>query len=277
MLYDSEFKRLQSSLEYQKRELINELKELPEGVFYSYESKGYLNYSERLPKGGNRKKEHRTGVTRNPARLFSLVRKEYVTEALEIIDRDLKLIREMAERFEPIDENSVMEDFVKEHPNLTEGIYRDTWKTLAEKSGEEARRSVKAKPEEGQSLFYEDGLKSTAADGTKRRSLGEVVIGSRLNYYEIPYEFEKPFAHPDLRGRFSPDFTIVRPRDGKVIYWEHIGKVNDEAYLAYNKYKLNEYEKYGIVPWNNLIVSYGQSDYGINEKLIDGLIQGWLL
>lgn len=277
MLYDSEFKSFQSSLEYQKRELINELKELPEGVFYSYESKGYLNYSERLPKGGNRKKEHRIGVTRNPVRLFSLVRKEYVIEALEIIDRDLKLIREMAERFEPIDENSVMEDFVKEYPNLAEGIYRDTWKTLAEKSGKEARRSVEAKPEEGPSLFYEDGLKSTAADGTRRRSLGEVVIGSRLNFYGIPYEFEKPFAHPDLRGRFSPDFTIVRPRDGKVIYWEHIGKVNDEDYLAYNKYKLNEYEKYGIVPWSNLIISYSQSDYGINEKLIDGLIQGWLL
>jgi hypothetical protein len=34
---------------------------------------------------------------------------------------------------------------------------------------------------------------------------------------------------------------------------------------------------YGIVPWDNLIVSFSQADNGINEKLIDALIQGWLL
>ena len=58
---------------------------------------------------------------------------------------------------------------------------------------------------------------------------------------------------------------------------EHLGKVNDKDYMDRNKYKFDVYEQYGIVPWDNLIVSYSQSNGGINEKLIDNLIRGWLL
>lgn len=113
------------------------------------------------------------------------------------------------------------------------------------------------------------------ADGTKRRSLGEIIIGSRLEFYGIPYRFEAEIDHPDIS--YVPDFTIIRPRDGKIIYWEHLRDVNDQDYLEGSKHKLDYYERYGIVPWDNLIISFSQSDYGINEKLIDGLIHGWLL
>ncbi len=74
-----------------------------------------------------------------------------------------------------------------------------------------------------------------------------------------------------------PDFTIKRPRDGRLIFWEHFGMVNDDRYMEGNRKKLTEYESVGIVPWENLIITYNQRDGGINEKLIDAMIHGWLL
>lgn len=187
-----------------------------------------------------------------------------MVKAIKLLDKDISALDTLLRWYKPSDENSVMEDFVRKHPELTSGIYYglmsyDEW----------------ASDFETADGYHPENLKSTAAGGSKRRSLGELIIGAKLDQYGIPYRFEAPIDHPDIP--YIPDFTIIRPRDDKIIYWEHLGKVNDEKYLEDNKHKFDVYERYGIVPWDNLIVSFSQADYGINEKLIDGLIHGWLL
>ena len=53
--------------------------------------------------------------------------------------------------------------------------------------------------------------------------------------------------------------------------------MNDPDYMDSNRSKFAAYETVGIVPWDNLIITYDQADGGINEKLIDAMIHGWLL
>ncbi len=264
MIYQKDLNRILDELKKRKQLLENELTQLPEGQFYSYSKNGVTNYVQRIPASGNAKKEKRYGVKRDKDKLYRLVRKKYVTEALGLIKKDIRAMETLLRWYKPSDENSVMKDFVEKHPDLTEGIYYGLM------SHERWAKSFNAGKD-----FYTESLKSTAADGSKRRSLGELLIGAKLDQYGIPYRFEAPIDHPDIP--YIPDFTIKRPRDGKIIYWEHLGRVNDEDYLNNNKHKFDVYERYGIVPWDNLIISYSQKDYGINEKLIDGLIQGWLL
>ena len=156
-----------------------------------------------------------------------------------------------------------MEGFVRKYPELADGVYHGI------------RESQEWSDEwRGKSVFHEEQLTSTASDGTLRRSKGELLIGTKLDHCKIPYRYEA-LAHPDLPYR--PDFTIRRPRDRKIIFWEHLGLVNDRDYMETNKRKLSAYERVGIVPWDNLIITYDQADGGINEKLIDATIQGWLL
>ena len=264
MNYLYEFQRIRSELAERKALLEDELSRLPAGELYCYKSKGVDCYSERLPAKGNTKKEKKKGIKKDRDRLYKLVRKQYAAKAVQLIDKDIKAIDTLLRWYKPTDENSVMEEFIRKHPELTEGIY---YGQMSHKKWAELFT-----PEND---FHKESLKSTAADGTKRRSLGEIIIGSRLDHYGIPFRFEAEIGHPDIP--YVPDFTIKRPRDGKIIYWEHLGKVNDQGYLNDNKHKFDVYERYGIVPWDNLIISFSQSDYGINEKLIDGLIQGWLL
>lgn len=263
MVYVNELRRICDELAKRRDDLDDELSTLPEGELYIYDNNGLRHYYQRFPKGGNRKKEHRMGIKKNPELLSLLVRKKYVTSALELLNKDIEAVEKMLKKFRPTDENSVMKKFVEKYPELEERIHygRENYEDWAKAFKEE-------------SDYHSEYLTSTASDGTKRRSLGEIIIGSKLEHYNIPFRYEAP-AHPDLP--YMPDFTIIRPRDGKIIYWEHFGKVTDAEYMKSNRVKLDKYEEYNIVPWENLIISYSQADGGINEKLIDALIQGWLL
>lgn len=264
MNYRLEFQRIRSELVERKELLEKELAPLPKGELYCYKSHGCDCYSERFPSKGNAKKETRKGISGNRDIIFKLVRKKYIAKAIPLIDKDLKAIDTLLRRYKPTDENSVMAGFIEKYPELTEGIYYG-----------QMSYADWANQFEPDNSFHKESLKSMSVDGRKKRSLGEVIIASRLDHYGIPFRFEAKINHPDIS--FVPDFTIIRPRDGKTIYWEHLGMVNDQDYLNYNKSKFDVYERYGIVPWDNLIVSFSQKDYGINEKLIDGLIHGWLL
>lgn len=264
MVYKKELERIYRELAERQSDLRKELLTLPEGELMIVEQNGVRKYLQRIPATGNRKKEHRYGVKRDKDRLNGLVRKEYVTKALRALEQDIHTLEMAVKRYKPADENTIMGGFSASYPELIEGIYGDIidiekWKKEYERADD----------------YHPESLKQTAADGSSRRSLGELLIGAKLDHYGIPYRFEAEIGHPDLP--YVPDFTIIRPRDGKTIYWEHLGNVNDQSYLDNNKHKFDVYERYGIVPWDNLIISFSQRDYGINEKLIDGLIHGWLL
>ena len=264
MVYRKELERIHRELTERYEDLKNEMQKLPEGELMCIEQDGVQKYLQRIPATGNRKKEHRYGVKRDRVRLEGLVRKEYVTKALRVLEHDIHTLEMAVKRYKPSDENSVMKDFSEKYPELAASIYNDGFDIEKWKADYERKEDL-----------YPESLKQTAADGSKRRSLGELIIGSRLNHYGIPFRFEAEIDHPDIP--YVPDFTIIRPRDGKIIYWEHLGDVNNQTYLNNNKHKFDVYERYGIVPWDNLIISFSQKDYGINEKLIDNLIQGWLL
>jgi hypothetical protein len=152
-----------------------------------------------------------------------LVRKEYVKKALPLIRKNIESCRSFLNSYSCVDENSVMREFTQKFPELAAMIYNDADPEIWEDKYPQDKE------------LYPDDLKSQAADGTDMRSLGEIIVGSRLRHYGIPYKYEAAIDHPDIP--YVPDFTIIRPRDGKIIYWEHLGKVNDEDYLNRNKHK----------------------------------------
>lgn len=76
--------------------------------------------------------------------------------------------------------------------------------------------------------------------------------------------------------RFSPDFKYLR-YDGKIIYHEHFGRMDDPNYRANREAKLKEYEAFGIVPWDNLIETYDTVDGTIDPVAIEATLRNWLL
>ena len=264
MVYKDNLERIHRELIERQADLLLELQQLPEGELMCTYQNGSIRYMQRIPATGNRKKEHRYGVKKKPETLRGLVRKEYVEKALKKIDEDIKAIETAARKYRTIDENSVMEEFVGKYPELADYIYRDAI-DVDEWMGRFSRIEE----------YHKESLKDTAADGTPMRSKNEVYISSRLDHYKLTYRSDCPTGIPGLYR--VPDFTILRKRDGKVIYWEHMGMMYDLESRIDNKRKLEEYERAGIVPWENLIVTYDTRDGGIRGELIEAMIKGWLL
>lgn len=264
MIYKNELARLASLLRDREEDLTAELRTLPAGTLYIRFWNGRYYYYERFPAVGNRKKERRYGISKDNEKIFGLVRKRYVNAALDIVRRDREIIEKALIRFRPSDEASLMDDFLKRYPQLDEGIYsvRNSLKDWADSY----------KPDE---TFYAQDLKSVSHNGVKMRSDGELYITARLDHYGIPHRYEAPLNIPDLG--YHPDFTIIRPRDKKIIYWEHFGMVNDDNYVMGSVEKVIKYIEYGIEPWDNLIMTYNNKNGGFNAKLIDCMIEGWLL
>lgn len=264
MLNLEQLKAVRSDLERKREQLREEMKNLPGGELYIIRRGENNYYCQRFPKKGNRKKEVRRGITRDKALLKGLVRKRYVKEAISVVDADLEVIRGALNYFKPSDEISIMREFMLKHPELMDYVYKDA-----------TDYSEWAANYERQKDFYDDDLTSVAGDRTMMRSRGEIIIAEKLRQNGIPFRYEAALNIPDLS--YVPDFTIRRPFDGKIFYWEHFGDVTDVKYMKRNELKLERYEEYGIVPWNNLIITYDFMDGGVNVPLIEGMIHAWLL
>lgn len=154
MIYKNELQRMKREMLDRKAELTNELLALPEGVLYIPECDGIRKYYQRLPAKGNRKKERRHGIKSDPKLMGKLVRKEYVTSALDVIDRNLYALDFAARKYRPIDENSIMEQFVNKYPELAGYIYRDSFDPKMWRKGFKSIEN-----------YHPENLRHTSADG----------------------------------------------------------------------------------------------------------------
>ena len=264
MVHKQELERIKSILIQDKDVFEAELKTLPDGELYCSKRGDNWVYYQRFPVKGNRKKERRSGISEDHDKIFALVRKRFVIKAISRIDKDIKVLDMAIKHYACYDPESVMAGFLQQHPELSAGVVH------GQQSVEEWAASLE-KPVD----FYVDNRKHTALNGESMLSKNELYIASRLDHHNIPYRYEVKINHPDLDR--VPDFTIRRPRDGKIIYWEHLGLTSDSGYMEGNELKFIEYEHCGIVPWDNLIVTYDTPDGGIDAKIIEAMIIGWLL
>ncbi|MDD2484330.1 MAG: hypothetical protein PHQ50_04850 [Eubacteriales bacterium] len=122
--------------------------------------------------------------------------------------------------------------------------------------------------------YYPEGLLHLTANGEKVRSKSEALIAGLLHSYHIPYKYEEELM---LEERiYYPDFTIRRPKDGKIFYWEHFGLVEDPEYARKMDRKLSDYRQSGIAQWDNLIASYDMAG-AIDIQIIQNIAKAFLL
>ena len=77
--------------------------------------------------------------------------------------------------------------------------------------------------------WYEAGKIHEALSGDMVRSKSEVIIANLLHQHAMPFHYERLLTAGDGTVRL-PDFTIVWA--GQTWYWEHLGRLDLEAYSA---------------------------------------------
>lgn len=125
----------------------------------------------------------------------------------------------------------------------------------------------------------EDVLVLFTNKGEQVRSKSEVLIANALAAKGIPYKYEYPVKINTRAFSYMahPDFTTLNKRTRRVFYWEHLGKMDDPSYVSDNAGKLIDYQNNGLIPGDNLILTFESLTTPLNIKTIQEVIDRILL
>ncbi len=239
-----------------------ELQSLPEGSLLCSRRKNKCYYYQCLMPRGFRKKEKRVGITENPQMIQALARKKLILKKLDLLHKNISCLEAAIDRYIPVDERALISQMKGAYTTL----HPDMFTPLIQGNGNTQKY---------QFAFLEEDLKHMTPLGLRVRSKSELVIAGRLEHFGLDLVYEPVIS---LAGQtFRPDFEIISKKTGKTVYWEHAGMMGDPEYMHKFQEKLAVYYEFGIVPWENLILTYDKTDGGLDVGLVDAMINGWLL
>lgn len=253
-------KQQQQTLKSQKQEL----KALPQGTLHIHKEPSRLQYIHLIPASQSPTgAPARKGITKNEALIRKLARKRY-------LEKSIRLLAE---------ETSQLEAFLKNH---TEPSHENIMKLLPKSfshipedyffPGRTKAHSWADMPYPQNTLYVEDKIHTTSR-GLKVRSKSELVIAEKLDQFDIPYRYDALLQAGHII--LSPDFSFMTTEGP--MYWEHCGMMDDPQYRWRSKQRLAKYERIGIVPWKNLIITYDTEDGALNMTFIESEIKNRLL
>ncbi len=127
-----------------------------------------------------------------------------------------------------------------------------------------ARQKWLSQPYE-RSSNHPEHMRFKTRKGDMVRSKSEAFIAN--TYYElgIAYRYECTLFLKD-NVTCNPDFTILDTAHHRIVYHEHLGRLDNSAYLEEQLWKFNEYRKNGIYVGKNLIVTYETDAYPFDPE-----------
>lgn len=129
---------------------------------------------------------------------------------------------------------------------------------------------------------YSENQKYETENGEMVRSKSELIIANILhrNRTHFLYKYERPLELK-MSGKpivIHPDFTILNISTGKIIYWEHAGRMDDVRYINDFVHKMNMYMENKLFPGEDVIVTFETMSHPLNiqniKRIVGHLIEG---
>ena len=210
-------------------------------------------------------KRRRTLISNDRDEIRALLRKEYLNRQLVYLQNAEREINNAAKRIcEPDD--MPLQSVMKKHKWLDEELltaaqHGPSYSSWADEPYEQYTR-------------YPEGKIHRTSRGPLVRSKSEVLIAESLYKACIPFRYEQILHIAEFS--YAPDFTIRRS-DGKIFFWEHQGRMFDTKYMDRHFSKMRVYFAEGIVPWDNLILTYDSFDGRVDVREIETQIKQKLI
>lgn len=248
---------------YNLKQIINkkekELSGVPEGSIHICKSGNrtqlYLNLE------GKRRylKETETKLVRK------LFQKDYDQRVLLAAKKELKELKKLSKNYPQTTCEEIYEALHVERKKTVEPIWFPDDEFI--KSWEQTEYERKG--------FREDAPEYYTNKGERVRSKTEILIGNALQKHQIPYHYEKPIKLHNY-GIIHPDFTVLNVRKRKVMYWEHLGMMDDAEYCEHALDRIDAYERNDIFPGDRLILTHETQQKPMNSKMIEKMIEKYL-
>ena len=245
----------------------------PEGSLLCQENHGknqFLHYTE---KDG---KKHRKVITKDIDLQKALAQKEFARRSLEILNKDIEILRQAINSIQPFDPNEILKSMGNGYQKLPTDYFFNPNKLVTSLNlNGEIKAKIDRHREWGrqpykQSAYREEEKTNRTSKGLLVRSKSEVLIIEMLyKWYDMPHRYEQ---EQTINGIIiDPDLTF-EDAFGELFYWEHLGMMDDERYAERNFRKLKKYYSAGLIPGDNLILSFDRQGK-IDMSYIDSIIK----
>jgi len=194
-----------------------------------------------------------------------LAQKAYDKKVIDSTRKELKAINSFFSNYPEIKAEQVYEKMHEERRKLINPIVETDEQFVA--NWESVHYDGKG---------FEEGFPEIyTAKGERVRSKSEMIIADTLNREGIPYRYEYPVKIKGW-GKFYPDFTALNIKKRKEIYWEHLGMMDDVAYVENALQKITLYMQNGIFLNDSLIITYETKRIPLNQRMIKLMIEQYL-
>lgn len=250
------------------------IKDLPDGSLCRKVVRGkerFYHYTYCAEKPAKRKRPEMQLYLSNEDHALkeALQQKAYIEKALLHLTHNLTAAEQFLSEYHPFDPIEISENL----PSACKGL---DLVTALNCMGLRDNDGVGELPQQSinDQTLYADGLIHCTAKGLKVRSKSESIIATLLDMNGIEYRYETPLTLGD--HTFRPDFTIMRPSDRKLFYWEHFGMMSNPNYHERTQKKLQEYIKHGLMPWDRLIATFESNEDSFDAQQVDKIIKALL-
>ncbi len=239
------------------------LSDVPQGTLRVAKSNGCVQYYHRTEEG----KHNGCYIQKKDMELARrLAQKEYDEKVFVYANKTSAQIRRLLKTYE---DNGIENIFNSEHEARKRLI------CPVEEPFENCLRSWINEP------FVGKGFKETSPviitnSGIRVRSKSEKIMSDYFDSVGLMYKYECPLILNPY-GIIYPDFTFLSRKTRKLIYWEHEGMIDNPEYAQKAVQKIELYEKNGIFPGENLILTFETATNAINTDILKLLTQKYLL
>lgn len=249
------------TMQKKQRGLAAELSAAPDGQLLLVQKDGRAVMQQCKEEHGQKR---RLSLAGKPDLAAALIRKQYAEAELQLLKKDVTVITELLQRYNPVDYQSVLELLPEKYRQFERSQYmegraktQDSWMHMPYK----------------QSDYHPKQKVHATSQGLFVRSKSEVLLAEKLYEMKIPFRYEQTMKI----GKFTvaPDFTCNVQK--QLVYIEHCGLTGNAEYMKHHKWKMELYESVGIVPWKNLIVTYEDENGFINLAVMEAQMKAMLL
>jgi len=211
------------------------------------------------------------------------VKKKYIRKADRLVavsiaqrDYEMKLLKELQTRQSAV--KKARKVYEKTAPENVQGVFphgkRVLIKPLFCLKEEYIRRWLALEYE--RKPFEENTAEIYTARGERVRSKSEKIIADTLLRFGVPYRYEAPLELKGY-GRVHPDFTVLNAETRQEFYWEHLGRMDDERYIKDAMIRIQQYQRNNILPGLDIILTFETKTMPLDIKVLDNVIQRFLL
>lgn len=123
--------------------------------------------------------------------------------------------------------------------------------------------------------FAEDAPEILTERGERVRSKSEKILADKFYLKGIPYRYECPL-YLNGYGTVYPDFTLLNRRTRQEYYLEHFGLMDNAEYCEKAVKKIATYERNGIFPGKQLLMTFETGRMTLDMKTVDKIIMEYL-